>query len=115
MVYRAEHKRQRHDEVSLTRRDRLERTGEGYPVTPPREKSFLYIPYVAIGGLAVVLVLLATVGATVSDLNEAGKAAYSLGDYVAAERLFSEASAQAPEDPLLRMTNVFLHRSSGRS
>jgi clan AA aspartic protease (TIGR02281 family) len=48
-----------------------------------------------------ILVLLATVGATVSDLNEAGKAAYALGDYAEAERIFSQASAQAPEDPLL--------------
>jgi aspartyl protease family protein len=51
-----------------------------------------------------VLLLLLTVapsavGADV-DLNEAGKAAYSRGDYVAAERLFTQAAARAPRDPL---------------
>jgi clan AA aspartic protease (TIGR02281 family) len=40
-------------------------------------------------------------GAAVSDLNDAGTAAYSRGDYVAAERLFDQAVAQAPRDPLL--------------
>jgi clan AA aspartic protease (TIGR02281 family) len=45
--------------------------------------------------------LLATVGATVADLNEAGKAAYARGDYAEAERLFREAVTRAPDDPLL--------------
>ena len=35
-----------------------------------------------------------------NDLNEAGKVAYDRGDYAAAERLFSQAIAQAPEEPL---------------
>jgi clan AA aspartic protease (TIGR02281 family) len=35
------------------------------------------------------------------DLNDAGKAAYSRGDYLTAERLFDLAVAQAPHDPLL--------------
>jgi clan AA aspartic protease (TIGR02281 family) len=47
------------------------------------------------------LVLLATIGAIGSDLNEEGKAAYARGDYVAADRLFSQALARAPRDPLL--------------
>jgi len=47
------------------------------------------------------LVLLGSIGATVSDLNEAGKAAYSRGEFVAAELLFSQALAQAPDEPLL--------------
>src|SRR5712691_313044 len=51
--------------------------------------------------LLLVLLLVATTGATVSDLNEAGKAAYARGDYAAAERLFTQALAQAPDEPLL--------------
>ena len=39
--------------------------------------------------------------ATVWDLNEAGKAAYAKGDFTTAERLFNQALAQAPEEPLL--------------
>ena len=35
-----------------------------------------------------------------ADLNDAGKAAYERGDYVAAERLFKQAASQAPRDPL---------------
>jgi tetratricopeptide (TPR) repeat protein len=47
------------------------------------------------------LILVGSVAATVSGLNEAGKAAYAKGDYTAAERLFSQALAQAPDEPLL--------------
>jgi clan AA aspartic protease (TIGR02281 family) len=47
------------------------------------------------------LVFATSAGAAVSDLNDAGKAAYSRGDYAAAERLFNQAVAQAPQDPLL--------------
>ena len=47
------------------------------------------------------LVLVATVAATVSDLNEAGKTAYAKGDFATAERLFSQALAKAPDEPLL--------------
>lgn len=55
----------------------------------------------ALLGPLLFLVFTTSVGAAVSDLNDAGKAAYSRGDYVAAERLFSQAVAQAPGDPLL--------------
>jgi aspartyl protease family protein len=53
--------------------------------------------------LASLLLLLvpASLAGAEADLNEAGKAAYSQGDYVAAERLFSRAIARAPGDPLL--------------
>ena len=51
--------------------------------------------------LLLVCVTRAGAGAGVSDLNAAGTAAYSRGDYVAAERLFDQAVAQAPRDPLL--------------
>jgi clan AA aspartic protease (TIGR02281 family) len=52
--------------------------------------------------LAVLLVILtATMGATVADLNEAGKAAYVRGDYAEAERLFGVAAKQSPGDPIL--------------
>jgi clan AA aspartic protease (TIGR02281 family) len=47
------------------------------------------------------LILAGSVAATVSGLNEAGKAAYAKGDYTAAERLFGQALAQAPDEPLL--------------
>jgi clan AA aspartic protease (TIGR02281 family) len=47
------------------------------------------------------LILVGNVAATVSGLNEAGKAAYAKGDYTTAERLFSQALAQAPDEPLL--------------
>jgi len=47
------------------------------------------------------LVCATRAGAAVSDLNDAGTAAYSRGDYIAAERLFDQAVAQAPRDPLL--------------
>jgi len=47
------------------------------------------------------LIFAGSVAATVSDLNEAGKAAYAKGDYPAAERLFRQALAQAPDEPLL--------------
>jgi clan AA aspartic protease (TIGR02281 family) len=51
---------------------------------------------------AVLLVLLATMGAGVADLDQAGRAAYERGDYAAAEQAFSEASARSPSDALLR-------------
>ena len=52
--------------------------------------------------LFVLPVLLATLlGAGPGDLNEAGKAAYQRGDYAEAERLFSQAPARTPNDPLL--------------
>ena len=57
---------------------------------------------------SVVLVLLAVAfgpidagTSTLDDLNEAGKAAYSRGDYEAAERLFARAIADQPREPLL--------------
>src|SRR5262245_3045079 len=42
-----------------------------------------------------------TAGAAPANLNEAGRAAYARGDYEAAERLFSQAIAQAPDEPIL--------------
>ena len=51
--------------------------------------------------LLLALVFAVTTGAAVSDLNEAGRAAYARVDYEAAERLFSQAAAQAPDEPLL--------------
>jgi aspartyl protease family protein len=55
----------------------------------------------AILGQIVGFILATGVGAASSDLDNAGKAAYSREDYVAAERLFSQAVARAPGDPLL--------------
>jgi clan AA aspartic protease (TIGR02281 family) len=57
--------------------------------------------HIAILGLLLCLVFATAAGAAFSDLNDAGTAAYSRGDYVAAERLFDQAVAQAPRDPLL--------------
>ncbi|HEY7655093.1 MAG TPA: aspartyl protease family protein [Methylomirabilota bacterium] len=45
--------------------------------------------------------LVCATGAAGADLNDAGKAAYERGDYATAERLFRQATAQAPQDPLL--------------
>jgi len=55
----------------------------------------------AILGLLLTLAFAVTADAAVADLNEAGRAAYARGDYEAAERLFSQAIAQAPDEPLL--------------
>jgi len=49
----------------------------------------------------VLLPLVALLGAGPGDLNEAGKAAYQRGEYAEAERLFSQAVARTPSDPLL--------------
>jgi len=51
--------------------------------------------------LLVLLPLAALLGAGPGDLNEAGKAAYQRGEYAEAERLFSQALARTPSDPLL--------------
>ena len=51
--------------------------------------------------LFLILAFALSARATVTDLNEAGRAAYARGDYEAAERLFSQAIAQAPDEPLL--------------
>jgi len=51
--------------------------------------------------LALAVLLVALVGAGPGDLNEAGKSAYQRGDYAEAERLFSQALARTPKDPLL--------------
>lgn len=56
-------------------------------------------------GLGLLLGLLLTGPASaapgVAELNEAGKAAYTRGDFPAAERLFDRALAEAPDEPLL--------------
>ena len=52
--------------------------------------------------LLVLPVLLVTLlGAAPGDLNEAGKSAYQRGDFAEAERLFTQALARTPSDPLL--------------
>jgi len=52
--------------------------------------------------LLVLPVLLVTLlGAAPGDLNEAGKTAYQRGDFAEAERLFTQALARTPSDPLL--------------
>ena len=53
------------------------------------------------GLLILTLTLAVTTGAGVADLNEAGKTAYARGEYATAERLFSQALTQAPQEPLL--------------
>src|SRR4029434_3013069 len=55
----------------------------------------------AIVALVALAALAGPAWADVSKLNEAGKAAYARGDFVAAERLFREAIRGAPEEPLL--------------
>jgi clan AA aspartic protease (TIGR02281 family) len=51
--------------------------------------------------LALALVHPAHAARSVAELNEAGKAAYGRGDFAAAERLFLQAIAEAPDEPLL--------------
>lgn len=52
--------------------------------------------------LLVLPVLFVTLlGAASGDLNEAGKTAYQRGDFAEAERLFTQALARTPNDPLL--------------
>lgn len=71
-----------------------------------RDRSFLSsAAFAARQGTRVSLVIsvfVLTVGASVADLNTAGKAAYARGDFAEAERLFSQAIAQAPDEPLVR-------------
>ena len=50
--------------------------------------------------IAIAVLWLLLTGAGWADLNEAGKAAYARGDFTEAERLFREASAIAPREPL---------------
>lgn len=52
--------------------------------------------------LALLAVLFTTTGASLAELDEAGRAAYARGDYVAAERAFGEAITRAPANALLR-------------
>ena len=54
-------------------------------------------------GLAVALwmVPVATIAGGVTELNDAGKAAYGRGDLATAERLFREALRSAPDEPTL--------------
>lgn len=54
-------------------------------------------------GLLLGLLLTGPVSAApgVAELNEAGKAAYTRGDFPAAERLFDRGLAEAPDEPLL--------------
>jgi aspartyl protease family protein len=52
-------------------------------------------------GCLISLLLAAGAAVYAADLNDAGKAAYERGDYVEAERLFKQATAQTPNDPLV--------------
>jgi clan AA aspartic protease (TIGR02281 family) len=54
-----------------------------------------------LGSMLGVTILTPGPGAAQTDLNDAGKAAYERGDYVVAERLFTEAVTREPRDPLL--------------
>jgi clan AA aspartic protease (TIGR02281 family) len=47
------------------------------------------------------VILVGSVGASIADLNDSGKAAYRNGDFITAERLFNQALIQAPDEPLL--------------
>ncbi len=72
---------------------------------PATEKSFLCSAEFTVRQgtrvLLVISVFVLTIGASVADLNEAGKAAYARGDFAEAERLFSRAVAEAPDEPVL--------------
>lgn len=83
----------------------MDRAEGGPLVRPMKDESFLCNAKLAVRwgacGLLLILVLLVTLGATIPDLNKAGKAAYARGDFAEAERLFRQAIARAPEEPLL--------------
>ena len=51
--------------------------------------------------LVLPILLVTLLGAAPGDLNEAGKNAYQRGDFAEAERLFAQALARTPSDPLL--------------
>jgi clan AA aspartic protease (TIGR02281 family) len=61
-----------------------------------------------------IIVALATVSAGSADLNAAGVAAYERSDYAAAERLFRQATAQSPEDPVLHYHRAIALTKLGR-
>src|SRR6266851_9153790 len=69
-----------------------ERSARGRP--PMSLRPALLLPLLG-------LILAGSIAAAVTDLNETGKAAYARGDYAAAERLFSRALVQTPDEPLL--------------
>jgi clan AA aspartic protease (TIGR02281 family) len=56
----------------------------------------------AVRGIGLIVLLLLSTGAALSDLDQAGRAAYARGDYDAAERAFRDAIARTPNDALLR-------------
>ena len=56
----------------------------------------------AVRSIGLIALLLLSMGATLSDLDQAGRAAYARGDYDAAERAFRDAIARTPNDALLR-------------
>src|SRR2546423_1778479 len=51
---------------------------------------------------ALLVILFLSTGAAVADLDQEGRAAYARGDYLTAERAFSEAITRSPSDALLR-------------
>lgn len=53
-------------------------------------------------GSVLLFVALMTCGASLVDLDQAGRAAYERGDYEAAERAFAEAIGKSPGDAVLR-------------
>jgi clan AA aspartic protease (TIGR02281 family) len=52
--------------------------------------------------IGLIVMLLFSVGAAPYDLDQAGRAAYTRGDYETAERVFREAIARTPNDAVLR-------------
>src|SRR5688500_1484127 len=52
--------------------------------------------------LVLLFVALATCGASLAELDQAGRAAYERGDYAAAEHAIGEALGRSPPDALLR-------------
>lgn len=52
--------------------------------------------------LGALLLLLLAAEPAAADLDQAGRAAYTRGDYAAAERIFADAARRSPRDPVLR-------------
>ena len=64
--------------------------------------------------LFVLLTPIAAVGELLEDLNSRGKAAYTRGDFAAADGFFSQAIARNPRDPLLRYHRAITLTRLGR-
>src|SRR5262249_26049743 len=93
LVQRCERERGHGDQVPRPRGHQLDRA-QG-------RAAMIWRAIVLALSLGLLLIRPASAAPSVADLNEAGKAAYTRGDFVGAVGLFERALAEAPNDPLL--------------